>query len=147
MTPNAPARRFQIKAIVDDVSSCECCGRTGLQRTVAIEDCETGEVRYFGTSCAMQPAKGFKLEKVEMAKSLRDLEAKQAAAKRQVQAEVAKVRQAWIKAEYIKRGGEFYEKENPLPGAQEGFKVWTLPSDPALMEACRVEGVALYPLG
>lgn len=63
---NTTTRRFRILAIVDDVNSCECCGKSGLQRTVAIENCETGEIKYFGTSCAMQPAKGFEIEKREM---------------------------------------------------------------------------------
>jgi hypothetical protein len=51
--------RFLVRGINDDKSFCECCGKSGLQRVVWIEDMETGEVKHFGTSCAMKPAKGF----------------------------------------------------------------------------------------
>lgn len=51
--------RFIVKGINDDKSHCECCGKSGLQRVVWIEDTETGEIKHFGTSCAMKPAKGF----------------------------------------------------------------------------------------
>lgn len=51
--------RFIVKGINDDKSFCECCGKSGLQRVVWIEDTETGEIKHFGTSCAMKPAKGF----------------------------------------------------------------------------------------
>lgn len=89
-------KRFQIKAIVDDVNSCDCCGKTGLIRTVAIEDLESGEVKYFGTTCAMQPVKGFGIEKPEMAKAKRDFERAQAI--------------LWAKARaiYKERGGEMH---------------------------------------
>lgn len=51
--------RFLVKGINDDKSFCECCGKNGLQRVVWIEDTETGDIKHFGTSCAMKPAKGF----------------------------------------------------------------------------------------
>lgn len=51
--------RFLVRGINDDKSFCECCGKSGLQRVVWIEDLETGEIKHFGTSCALKPAKGF----------------------------------------------------------------------------------------
>lgn len=51
--------RFVVRGINDDKSFCECCGKSGLQRVVWIEDMETGEVKHFGTVCATKPAKGF----------------------------------------------------------------------------------------
>lgn len=51
--------RFQVRGINDDKSFCECCGKSGLQRVVWIEDMETGEIKHFGTSCALKPTKGF----------------------------------------------------------------------------------------
>jgi hypothetical protein len=51
--------RFVVRGINDDKSFCECCGKSGLQRVVWIEDLETGEVKHFGTVCALKPAKGF----------------------------------------------------------------------------------------
>lgn len=53
------ATRFQVRGINDDKSFCECCGKSGLQRVVWIEDMETGEIKHFGTVCALKPAKGF----------------------------------------------------------------------------------------
>ncbi len=53
------ANRFQVRGINDDKSFCECCGKSGLQRVVWIEDMETGEIKHFGTVCALKPAKGF----------------------------------------------------------------------------------------
>lgn len=48
--------RFELLGIVDDCDTCECCGRTGLKRTVvlAVLDADgnrDGEV-YYGTACA-----------------------------------------------------------------------------------------------
>jgi hypothetical protein len=38
--------------ITDEVTSCDCCGRTGLKRTVMLEDSETQEMVHYGTTCA-----------------------------------------------------------------------------------------------
>ncbi|EKJ7938218.1 hypothetical protein L5559_006042 [Pseudomonas aeruginosa] len=54
--------RYQFLGINDDKSHCECCGKQGLKRVVWIEDTETNEIRHFGTTCAMSPAKGFMLD-------------------------------------------------------------------------------------
>lgn len=46
----------------DEVSTCDCCGKSGLKRTVALE--RDGETVYFGTTCASRalgmPAKEVK---------------------------------------------------------------------------------------
>ncbi|MGA5726563.1 hypothetical protein ACPCHQ_21765 [Ralstonia thomasii] len=51
--------RYQVVDVNDSRDFCECCGKTGLKRVVFILDAETGQVRHFGTSCAVAPAKGF----------------------------------------------------------------------------------------
>ena len=38
-------------AIVDDVNTCDCCGKSNLKSTVAMR-AEHGEVVYFGSVCA-----------------------------------------------------------------------------------------------
>lgn len=38
-------------AIVDDVNTCDCCGKSNLKSTVAMER-DDGEVLYFGSVCA-----------------------------------------------------------------------------------------------
>lgn len=62
MDPLPAMSRFKFLGINDDKSHCECCGKQGLKRVVWIEDCETNEIRHFGTTCAMAPAKGFTLD-------------------------------------------------------------------------------------
>lgn len=68
--------RFQVRGINDDKSFCECCGKSGLQRVVWIEDMETGEIKHFGTSCAVKPAKGFDCT-TEIKSAIREFDAAQ----------------------------------------------------------------------
>jgi hypothetical protein len=42
---------FKVVGIVDEVTTCECCGKSDLKKTVALMD-EEGNVQYFGTICA-----------------------------------------------------------------------------------------------
>ncbi|MFJ7041421.1 hypothetical protein PS783_36975 (plasmid) [Streptomyces enissocaesilis] len=52
--------KWAVKGIVDDFTECDCCGRRGLKRTVALmpldaegnEDGTAEDVVYYGTSCA-----------------------------------------------------------------------------------------------
>jgi len=49
----------RVKGISDEVTTCECCGRTNLRRTVAISlDGESDPV-YFGRDCAARALRGF----------------------------------------------------------------------------------------
>ena len=41
---------MKVLGIVDNVNTCDCCGKTGLERTVAID--LNGDVVYYGTTCA-----------------------------------------------------------------------------------------------
>jgi hypothetical protein len=48
---------FKIMGTTGDVTSCDCCHRRGLRRTVALlpldaDGMEDGEVTYYGTGCA-----------------------------------------------------------------------------------------------
>lgn len=143
---------FKILAVVDDVNCCECCGKTDLLRTVAIENLTTGEIKYFGTTCALQPVKGFGIEKKEIAKEIRLLEEKQQAAKREAEYLTTRRRLDWCESEYILRGGTYYEKANPnfanVANPPEGaFLVWTLPHNPALEETIHIESMKLKKTG
>ncbi len=42
---------MRFKGIVDNVNDCDCCGKTGLVKTVALET-NGGEVVYYGVTCA-----------------------------------------------------------------------------------------------
>ena len=76
MSTATTSRQFKILGICDNMNSCDCCGKTDLQKTVAIENCETGSIGYFGTSCAMQPSKCFGFEKREINSALSHFKAK-----------------------------------------------------------------------
>lgn len=46
---------YKTLAIVDDVDTCDCCGKSGLKLTIAMER-DDGEVLYFGSVCATRHA-------------------------------------------------------------------------------------------
>lgn len=48
--------RKEILSISDDETNCCCCGKTGLKRVVYIRDTTTGDVAWFGTTCAEKQA-------------------------------------------------------------------------------------------
>lgn len=45
------SEEYRVVGVSDDVTTCECCGRFGLKRTVALMD-RDGAVRHFGSQCA-----------------------------------------------------------------------------------------------
>lgn len=57
------ANRFQVVGVNDERDFCECCGRKNLKRVVWVRDTETDDVKHFGTTCAVAPAKGFQIER------------------------------------------------------------------------------------
>ena len=91
--------RYKVLGINDDKSHCECCGKQMLARVVWIEDAETNEIRHFGTTCAMRPAKGFHLD-AEIRAAIKRHDAEQ------------KNKMARANALYRQRGGKY----DPKPG-------------------------------
>ena len=110
--------RFQVLGVNDARDYCECCGKKNLKRVVWILDNETGEERHFGTTCAMQPAKGFNLER-EIKDAISEYECKVA------------VINARARDLYKARGGKYV----PHPTKAH---TWTHAS-PGLYAACRAE--------
>ena len=51
-TTNTSEKQFRILGLVDWKNECDCCGKENLKKTVALENNETGEVVYYGTTCA-----------------------------------------------------------------------------------------------
>jgi ribosome-binding protein aMBF1 (putative translation factor) len=49
---------LKILGITDERTECECCGKTGLKRTVALD--ADGVVVYFGSDCAAMALMGKK---------------------------------------------------------------------------------------
>lgn len=46
---------FTVLGTCDNVTTCDCCGRADLKRTVALDDGEG--VTYYGTACASKATK------------------------------------------------------------------------------------------
>jgi hypothetical protein len=46
---------MKIIGITDEVTSCDCCGKSNLKKTVVLEDQE-GNINYFGQVCASKAA-------------------------------------------------------------------------------------------
>lgn len=42
----------KLLGINDDVTTCECCGKSGLKKTVVIELGDCGSMVHYGTQCA-----------------------------------------------------------------------------------------------
>lgn len=74
---------YRTLAIVDDVNTCDCCGKTGLKHTVAMQS-DDGALMHFGSVCATRHSgRGLKTIKAEaVAAAL----AKQEAANREYKA-------------------------------------------------------------
>ena len=47
---------FTLLGIVDDVTTCDCCGKKNLKRTVALD--KDGDVFHYGTTCAAHALTG-----------------------------------------------------------------------------------------
>lgn len=108
--------RFRVAGVSDAQNFCMCCGRTGLARVVFVEDTSTGEVKHFGTTCALAPAKGFALDR-EVAKAVVAWQ------------NVVHVRGLAARTEYMRRGGRFHG-----PDAFGAFRA----TDKELMAECLV---------
>lgn len=50
---------MKILGITDETTTCECCGKTNLKKTVVLETEDGGELRY-GTDCAARALLGKK---------------------------------------------------------------------------------------
>lgn len=48
---NEYMKRFVVLGISDEVTACDCCGKTGLKRTVAMTE-DGDNVLFFGCTCA-----------------------------------------------------------------------------------------------
>ena len=50
MKPNT-VRKFNILGSDDSINTCDCCGKTDLKATWAVEMIETGEILHYGSVC------------------------------------------------------------------------------------------------
>ena len=88
-------KRFEVMGINDDQDSCQCCGKRGLKRVVWILDHVSGELKHFGTTCVLAPAKGFDV-RVQVQAALEAFKAKESA-----------IYRAAYRI-YLQRGGQYH---------------------------------------
>lgn len=48
---NVKTKLFHVLGSDDSVTTCDCCGKTNLKATFAIEMIETGEILHYGSVC------------------------------------------------------------------------------------------------
>lgn len=101
---------YRTLAIVDDVTTCDCCGKSNLLRTVAMER-DDGEIVHFGSVCATRhsgrDAKTIKYEAAaEMAHIIAKVRAELTNSPEYVRAQV---RMAQATRECIRPGVAFME--------------------------------------
>jgi hypothetical protein len=82
-------KRFTYVGTSDEVDACDCCGKSDLKSTVAIQDNDSGETLYFGTTCAARALK----------QTVKEVKAGTAAADRAKAEAARKVQQAKYDAE------------------------------------------------
>lgn len=77
------ATTYTILGTTDEHSECDCCGRTELKSTVALQPTDGGEPVYFGVTCAARALKcGVKEVKSELRAQEKRADAEKAAAAR-----------------------------------------------------------------
>lgn len=94
------------KAIVilgttDSVTTCDCCGKTNLKRTVVIDDPTAGGARYYGTTCAAK-AHAIEASEIRRAAKQADADAIQREWEEKDRAAAAQIDQ-WL--QWLKRNG------------------------------------------
>ena len=97
--------RYRIEGTTDEVTSCDCCGRTRLKHTVALLDTDTDQVRYMGVTCA---AHALKIPSADVKTQAKQADDKVARIKRQQQDEQNRARQQrWVSFLIERTGGIF----------------------------------------
>lgn len=61
--------KYEYLGTTDEVTTCDCCGKTNLKNTVAIRDLDEGEVLHFGVTCA---ARALKVQVADVKKGAAD---------------------------------------------------------------------------
>ena len=84
---------FRFLGTTDEVTTCECCGKTGLKSTVAIE-ADGGAPMYFGITCAAR-ALGRKVVEIKAGARAADRAAEEAASAARAKAD-SEARAPWF---------------------------------------------------
>lgn len=49
-------KTFRVLGFTEEVTDCDCCGRSDLKGTIVLENIETGSIGYFGSVCGSKIA-------------------------------------------------------------------------------------------
>jgi hypothetical protein len=98
--------KYEYLGTTDEVTTCDCCGKTNLKNTVVIRDLDTGEDLYFGVSCA---AKALKVQVADVKKGTAEADRKRAEEERaRREAEQRAEHARWV-AYLIEQTGGIYD--------------------------------------
>lgn len=78
MSQPATTLRFTFLGVTASVTTCDCCGRPNLAKTIALRENESGEVVYYGAVCGAK-AIGWGVKEFNAAAKHAQVEAEQAA--------------------------------------------------------------------
>jgi hypothetical protein len=125
--------KYEYLGTTDEVTTCDCCGKTNLKNTVAIRDLDEGEVLYFGVTCA---ARALKVQVADVKKGTADADRKRREEEMHRRYEEGRVRAALWQEWLIERTGGIYEYDRSpdvgrmvqalggLAAARVGFEEW-----------------------
>jgi hypothetical protein len=100
------ARKFEYLGTTDEVTTCDCCGKSNLKKTVVIRDFEGSEELYYGVTCAAK-ALNVGIKEVKAGTAAAD-KAKEEAA-RQVKEEADRARTERWHAHLVARAGAMHD--------------------------------------
>lgn len=101
----------------DDVTTCDCCGRTGLKNTVVIEMHDDAEPLYYGVTCAARALKTTAKEVRYEAKRADTLKREKEAAERQEERNKATAAwSAWLDSQVPSLAGHIFLQIERLGG-------------------------------
>jgi len=117
----------------DEVTTCDCCGKSELKSTVAISDDDAGETVYFGSTCA---AKALKVQLADVKRGTAAADRAKEEAKRAAQEVLYRAEMVRWKAYLVEKTGGLYDfRGEPdifnmcqalggFKAAREGYTPW-----------------------
>lgn len=55
--------QFTLLGVSDEITTCECCGKKNLKRTVALQGVDSTGIVYYGSNCAAKALRGSGVKK------------------------------------------------------------------------------------
>ena len=109
-------KRYTYLGTSDEVTTCDCCGKSDLKSTVAISADEQGETLYFGSTCA---ARALKVQVAEVKRGTAAADRAKEEARRAAQDALHRAEMARWTAYLVEKSGGIYD----FMGAPDIFKM------------------------